>query len=111
MHGNNFHQVFIAFQPQLVFFIPLILPIIFIFFAFLVFLATFQPHFQPLRQCDWAGTFSSGQRQDFGQLPEIGETAFVAGLQKVLLEAALAGKAGERGVDAVLLPGFGGGFG
>ena len=108
MHGNDFHQVFIAFQSQLVFFIPLILPIIFIFFAFF---ATFQPHFQPLRQCDWAGTFSSGQRQDFGQLPEIGKTAFVAGMQKVLFEAALAGKAGERSVDAVLLPGFSGGFG
>ena len=64
-----------------------------------------------MRQCDWAGTFSSGQRQDFGQLPEVGETAFITGVQKVLFEAALTGEAGERGVDAVLPPGFGGGFG
>ena len=99
MHGNDFYQVFIAFQPQL------------IFRVFFVFSNVLQLCFQPLRQCGGRNAFVGGQCQDFSQLPEVGETAFVAGVQKVLLEAALAGKAGERGVDAVLPPGFGGGFG
>ena len=99
MHGNDFYQVFVAFQPQLV------------FRVFFVFSNVLQLRFQPLRQCGGRNAFVGSQRQDFGQLPEVGETAFVAGVQKVLFEAALAGETGERGVDAVLPPGFGGGFG
>ena len=97
VHGDDFHQRIVAFQPQLLCFAVLLIRI-----ADLV--------LQPLLQGGGRGAVGFGSGQEFTQLPEVGEAALLAALQQAGFQAAVAGKLLQGGVNAVLLPVFACGF-